>query len=102
MDLLEREGLIETEEPRDEEPVADLTRQPLELPAGRDARLQSLARGDEGFLLALGYATQRGYGRNHPFAAEIRFGEVTVELDVGGDRLRRSRSRRSPSPNARW
>src|SRR5262249_19126975 len=46
----------------------------------RDARLQNLARGDEGFLLALGYATQRGYGRNHPFAGEIRIGEISVEL----------------------
>jgi alpha-D-ribose 1-methylphosphonate 5-triphosphate synthase subunit PhnI len=27
-------------------------------------------RGDEGYLLALAYSTQRGYGRNHPFAAE--------------------------------
>ncbi len=42
--------------------------------------MQNLARGDEGFLLAMGYATQRGYGRNHPFAGEIRQGEVVVEL----------------------
>ncbi len=31
-----------------------------------------LARGDEGFLLALAYSTQRGYGRTHPFVGEIR------------------------------
>ena len=43
-------------------------------------RLQNLARGDESFLLAMGYATQRGDGRNHPFAGEIRLGEVAVEL----------------------
>jgi alpha-D-ribose 1-methylphosphonate 5-triphosphate synthase subunit PhnI len=49
---------------------------------GRDGRLQSLARGDEGFLLALAYSTQRGFGRSHPFAGEIRIGEVEVELDV--------------------
>ena len=81
IDLLDREGLIESESP-DAGPrqVADLTREPLEFPAARDARLQNLARGDEGFLLALGYATQRGYGRNHPFAGEIRLGEVQVEL----------------------
>ena len=48
----------------------------------RDIRLQALARGDEGFLLALGYSTQRGYGRTHPFVGEIRIGEVEVELDV--------------------
>jgi alpha-D-ribose 1-methylphosphonate 5-triphosphate synthase subunit PhnI len=81
IDILDRDGLIEPEEPDpDTRPVADLTREPLEFPTGRDARLQSLARADEGFLLALGYATQRGYGRNHPFAAEIRVGEVAVEL----------------------
>ena len=41
----------------------------------------ALARGDEGFLLALGYSTQRGYGGTHPFAGEIRMGEVTVEIE---------------------
>jgi len=79
--LLNAEGLLEAEEPSDEAaPVADLTREPLTFPAERDARLQALARGDEGFLLALGYSTQRGYGRNHPFAGEIRMGTVAVEI----------------------
>src|SRR6202521_1296925 len=67
-------------------PVGDLTRDPLSFPADRDLRLQNLARADEGFLLALGYSSQRGYGRNHPFAGEIRLGEVEVEFmaeDVG-------------------
>lgn len=78
---LDREGLIESEPPGPEGgPVGDLTREPLHFPAPRDIRLQNLARGDEGFLLAMGYATQRGYGRNHPFAAEIRQGEVAVTL----------------------
>jgi alpha-D-ribose 1-methylphosphonate 5-triphosphate synthase subunit PhnI len=57
---------------------ADLTRAPLAFPAGRDLRLQALARGDEGFLLGLGYSTQRGFGGTHPFAGEIRIGEVDV------------------------
>jgi alpha-D-ribose 1-methylphosphonate 5-triphosphate synthase subunit PhnI len=52
----------------------------LSFPSERDLRLQNLARGDEGFLLALGYSTQRGYGRTHPFAGEIRLGEVEVEF----------------------
>ncbi|MGH8814208.1 MAG: carbon-phosphorus lyase complex subunit PhnI, partial [Advenella sp.] len=34
-----------------------------------------------GFLLALGYSTQRGYGRNHPFAGEIRIGFTEVWLE---------------------
>ena len=55
VDLLDREGLIEAEEPDDDaEPVGDLTREPLRFPADRSVRLQNLARGDEGFLLALG------------------------------------------------
>ena len=81
VDLLDDEGLIQPEHPDDDQrPVADITRDPLSVPAERDARLQMLARGDEGFLLALGYSTQRGYGRNDPFAGEIRLGDVTVEL----------------------
>ena len=81
IDILDRDGLIESEEPdSDRRAVGDLTREPLDFPAGRDVRLQSLARADEGFVLALGYATQRGYGRNHPFAGEIRVGEVELEL----------------------
>jgi alpha-D-ribose 1-methylphosphonate 5-triphosphate synthase subunit PhnI len=81
LDLLDREGLIEAERPdEDTRAVGDLTREPLVFPAARDVRLQNLARADEGFVLALGYATQRGYGRNHPFAGEIRVGEVELEL----------------------
>ena len=85
LDLLDRDGLIETFEAgagdeAGEEEVGDLTREPLTFPAERDLRLQNLARGDEGFLLALGYSTQRGFGNNHPFAGEIRLGEVDVEI----------------------
>jgi len=82
-EILGQEGLIENdgELPEDHE-TGDLTREPMEFPMTRDLRLQALARGDEGFLLALGYSTQRGYGRNHPFTGEIRIGEVEVEFDV--------------------
>ncbi|MBV8924452.1 MAG: carbon-phosphorus lyase complex subunit PhnI, partial [Bradyrhizobium sp.] len=71
-DILGRDGLIEPSPQTDQDaPVGDLTREPLSFPADRDLRLQNLARADEGFLLAMGYSTQRGYGRNHPFAGEI-------------------------------
>ncbi len=80
-DIIAGEDLIEhNPQPADGQPVGDLTRDPLAFPADRDLRLQNLARGDEGFLLALGYSTQRGYGRNHPFVGEIRVGEVEVEM----------------------
>lgn len=58
----------------------DLTRQSLTTPTSRDARLQNLARGDEGFLLSMAYSTQRGYGKNHPFAGEVRVGDVEVVI----------------------
>ena len=82
-DLLAGDGLIEPDGgSAPDAPVGDLTRDPLSFPADRDLRLQALARGDEGFLLALGYSTQRGYARTHPFAGEIRMGEVEIELEV--------------------
>ncbi len=81
VDLLDQEGLIEaSSEDEQDVPVGDLTRDPVTYPAERDIRLQNLARADEGFLLALGYSTQRGYANSHPFAGEIRMGEVTVEI----------------------
>jgi len=79
-DILGHEGLIEPDAPDGTGP-GDLTREPLSFPAGRDLRLQALSRGDEGFLLSLGYASQRGYGSNHPFVGEIRMGEVAVEIE---------------------
>jgi alpha-D-ribose 1-methylphosphonate 5-triphosphate synthase subunit PhnI len=80
VDVLGREGLIEPpDEPAGAAP-GDITRVPPTYPAPRDVRLQALARGDEGFLLAMGYSTQRGFGHSHPFAAEIRQGRADVEV----------------------
>ena len=79
LELLGAEGLMEQPSAAAAEP-GDLTQDPLSFPAGRDLRLQNLARGDEGFLLALAYSTQRGYGRTHPFAGEIRLGKVEVRF----------------------
>jgi alpha-D-ribose 1-methylphosphonate 5-triphosphate synthase subunit PhnI len=77
-DFLADEGLLAPTLPGDAVPP-DLTREALAFPASRPLRLQNLARGDEGFLLGLGYSSQRGYGNNHPFAGEIRHGRVVVE-----------------------
>ena len=81
MSFLDRENLIQGEPEGDDTPP-DLTREPLELPAARSLRLQSLTRGDEGFVLGMAYSTQRGYARNHAFVAELRIGMCAVELDV--------------------
>lgn len=82
-DVFESEDLLEPEVAVDglegEDPF-DLTREPMSFPADRDQRLQSLARGDEGFLLSLAYSTQRGWGGTHPLCGEIRLGEVEVEF----------------------
>lgn len=82
VDLLNQEGLIETRPvpPGDPAPK-DLTREPLRFPADRATRLQNLARGDEGFLLAMAYSTQRGYSHSHPFVGEIRLGQVALEIE---------------------
>ena len=81
IDLLNRESLIETHHATPNDPAPfDLTRQPVRFPADRSTRLQNLARGDEGFLLAMAYSTQRGYANSHPFVGEIRLGSVEVEF----------------------
>jgi len=81
-DLIGGQGLIEPNPAiaQSEGPPADITRDTVNFPMSREARLQALARGDEGYLLALGYSTQRGFGRTHPFAGEIRMGDVEVEF----------------------
>jgi alpha-D-ribose 1-methylphosphonate 5-triphosphate synthase subunit PhnI len=79
--LLDRDGLIQTEEVGNDTPP-DLTREPMELPASRPLRLQAITRGDEGFILSMAYSTQRGYGRTHAFVGELRIGSVAVELDI--------------------
>ena len=79
VDLLNHESLLEGQLPEEGDPDPfDLTRQPVRFPANRSARLQNLARADEGFLLAMAYSTQRGYSESHPFVGEIRFGTVDV------------------------
>lgn len=79
--FLNNDGLIQ-DEPHCDDTPDDLTREPLELPASRSLRLQSLTRGDEGFVLGMAYSTQRGYGRNHAFVGELRIGYCPVEMDI--------------------
>lgn len=79
--LLAAEGLMAREPTADGAAPPDLTREPLAFPAPRALRLQALARGDEGFLLGLGYSTQRGYGNAHPFVAELRVGAAEVWIE---------------------
>ncbi len=81
LSMLADEEIIESAHSDNTRPETDLTRQPMEFPLARSGRLQALARADEGYLLALGYSTQRGYGRSHPFAGEIRIGQVELMIE---------------------
>ena len=74
------EGLLEPAVATTQSAPPDITREPPHFPLPRSARLQMLARADEGWLLGLGYATQRGYANAHPFAGELRVGSVAVEF----------------------
>lgn len=81
LQALMAEGLVEANPRTPGDPVPpDITRRPAAYPLNRAARLQTLARADEGWLLGLAYGTQRGYANSHPFAGEIRHGRVNVEL----------------------
>lgn len=78
---LEDAGLLEPARPTPGDPEPpDITREPPAYPLNRAARLQMLARADEGWLLGLGYSTQRGYANSHPFVGEIRAGLVPLEI----------------------
>jgi len=87
VDMLRSEGLLEEYAAKQEaaaqeaDEIPDLTRQPLIFPASRPLRLQSMARGETGGLMALAYSSMRGYGNVHPTLGELRVGEVTVSVN---------------------
>lgn len=81
LEALAAQGLIEPCVPSDGDPAPpDVTRDPPTYPMERTARLQMLARADEGWVLGMGYSSQRGYAHTHPFAGEIRYGAVPLEF----------------------
>jgi alpha-D-ribose 1-methylphosphonate 5-triphosphate synthase subunit PhnI len=79
IDTLREEGLVAPTADEPGEP-ADITRDALRFPAPRSARLQALARGETGFLVAVGYSAQRGMGAAHPTIAELRSGELPIQI----------------------
>lgn len=68
---------LDTSEPAE---IPDVTTDTVTFPAPRAHRLQTLARADTGGILALGYASMRGYGLIHPTVNELRLGYAEVEL----------------------
>lgn len=74
--------LLPPVEPEVVDPVTipDVTTDALLFPAPRAHRLQALARADTGGVLALGYASMRGYGLIHPTVNELRLGYAEVQM----------------------
>jgi alpha-D-ribose 1-methylphosphonate 5-triphosphate synthase subunit PhnI len=88
IEILKREGMVASSNgaaevtasgPPSDGPY-DITRTPLVFPAPRAARLQALARGETGGLLALAYSSMRGYGDIHPTVGELRVGSVPLRI----------------------
>src|SRR5262245_11995983 len=68
VDELRAEGLVQAPTSHfisQPEPV-DVTRESPGFPPPRAARLQMLARGETGFMVAMAYSSLRGYGAAHP------------------------------------
>jgi len=85
-ELLRGNGLLEDVSADDEtsddacDEPCDITRESIRFPAPRSARLQTLARGETGAMLALAYSSLRGYGSVHPTIAELRVGHVSLRI----------------------
>ncbi|MCX7850799.1 carbon-phosphorus lyase complex subunit PhnI [Thermus sp.] len=78
---LRAQGLLEEAKGEAAGPVPDLTQEPLRFPAPRAHRLQALARGDTGGMLALAYSGMRAYNAHrHPTVAELGVGFLPVRL----------------------
>ena len=82
IDELWSEGLVPPRPPQtgDEPEPFDITRDAPRYPAPRSARLQALARGETGFMVAMAYSVMRGFGAGHPTIAELRVGELPVKI----------------------
>lgn len=77
VDLLRHQGLL-MDPPSAQRTWTDVTLETVTFPTNRSARLQCLARGETGGLLALAYSSMRGYGQIHPAVGELRVGDVPV------------------------
>lgn len=84
VDYLRKEELLQDVEENNEEPI-DITKQSIQFPTKRSARLQVLTRGQTGAVTSLGYASMRGYGSVHPTVGELRVGNVPLSIPYHDD-----------------
>lgn len=75
---LREEGLLPPVENADAMDAFDITREPLIFPVSRSAALATMARAEQGSLLAIAYSNMRGYGDIHPTVAELRVGYLPI------------------------
>ncbi|MBN2547310.1 MAG: carbon-phosphorus lyase complex subunit PhnI [Spirochaetes bacterium] len=80
IDYLRKESLLEYPVRNNNKKPYDITRDQVNMPLERSARLQRLTRGEEGAILAFGYASMRGWGSVHPTLAEVRVGYMPVKI----------------------
>ena len=81
LDSLRAEGLLPEKDNSSQEQIPfDITREPLIFPVPRSAALATMARAEQGSLLAIAYSNMRGYGDVHPTVAELRVGFLPVLL----------------------
>lgn len=78
-DVLREEGVISRGKKEDE--LEDITQNPITFPAPRSARLQTITRGETGYVNGLAYAGIRGFGQSHPTVGELRTGDVEIIID---------------------
>jgi len=88
IDLLKEEGLLKPVDPKENRTLVDITKEAIRFPAPRSARLQMMARAETGGLMALGYASMRGFGFVHPTVGELRYGSVPVRVKDKNGRTR--------------
>lgn len=79
INVLRGENLLPLAAEKDEDPY-DITRRALLFPLPRSGRLQAMARGEEGAMMAIAYSSMRGYGDTHPTLAELRVGYVSLKI----------------------
>jgi len=78
---LRKEGLLPAISKAERSQQAfDITREPLIFPVPRSAALATMARAEQGSLLAIAYSNMRGYGDVHPTVAELRVGYLPIML----------------------
>lgn len=79
LESLRTEGLLPPlDQTAHEREPFDITRAPLISPVSRSAALATMARAEQGSLLAIAYSNMRGYGDVHPTVAELRVGYLPV------------------------